>query len=98
MDKEDKRYRCAFGILFGQEHEGNPSMCDNTDGAEWCYVEREIQWMHSVTYAQNKKIKSNSQKQGRKWLPAGGGGGNGERLVQGGNFRCEMNEAWGQNA
>ena len=43
------------GIVFSHEKEGNPSICDNTDGsrghyAEWNKSDRERQVLYDLTY------------------------------------------------
>ena len=75
-------------ILFSNEKEGNPAICDNLNGswgryAKWNKSDRERQILHGITYTWNlKKVKFIATESG-KVVTKGWGWGIRERLVKG---------------
>ena len=62
-------------MLFSQEKEGNPAICNNMDGTWQFFIvngnkqDREKQILHDITYMRN--VKQNSQKLREEWLLRG---------------------------
>ena len=59
MDNRDVRYTCTHaGVLFSPEKEGNPAICNNTDGLESIRLSEVRERRSALTYTWKLKNKT----------------------------------------